>query len=295
MSISADGTTAYVVDTSRVAVYSRHADSTQWYFSHAFGNTCGSKRKNRHFCLGIEPHGLSVSADGTRAYVVDTSKGRIAVYSRNPGSTTWYFSHAFGSGNLKRPGGIAVSEDELTTVVANLGSGCPGACGWIAMFTRPSIGSTDWVFSGNVNGGELDVALSPDGLTLWGTQVNRGYVLVWTRTSSSSTTWTSRGRFGKSGTGANSFTNPMGIAVSADTLNVWVADFYNERISVWTRSDKESMAWSPSTQFSAFGTGASKLVYPQRVAVTPDGRTVLVSGDGLSQYPAGVVETWTQS
>ena len=308
MSISADGTVAYVFDSrsaddsaiaaARVAVYVRNPGSTTWYYSHAFGNICGSNPRNSHFCLGADASGLSVSADGTRAYVADTSNSRIAVYSRNPGSTTWYYSHAFGNGSLSDLLSIAVSGDELTAWVADTRKHR------ILIWTRPSTSSTTWSFStqfgwpGSSNDNfsyPAGIAVSADTLTTWVADSNNSRIAIWTRPSTSSKTWSYRDSFGTRGEGDSNFRSPKGIAVSADTLTVWVADTGNNRIAVWDRPDKDSTDWSPSAQFSGFGTGASALKHPFNVAVTPDGLTALVSGNRDWRFSAGVVETWTKS
>jgi DNA-binding beta-propeller fold protein YncE len=272
-------------------------ESGGWHYQSQFGTRCGSTTGH---CLA-NPFGMSISADGTTAYVIDTLPlvaARVAVYSRNPGSTTWYYSHAFGNGSLSDALSIAVSGDELTAWVADTRKHR------ILIWTRPSISSTTWSNSaqfGSYGSGDSNfsyprgVVVSADSLTTWVADMINDRISIWTRPSTSSKTWSYRDSFGTRGEGDSNFRSPRGIAVSADTLTIWIADHKNQRISVWARPDKDSTDWRPSAQFSGFGTGPSALKYPQRVAVTPDGRTALVSGVNSIGFSAGVVEIWTKS
>ena len=47
-------------------------------------------------------------------------------------------------------------------------------------------------------------------------------------------TWANLTTFGGQGSGPNQFNGPNSVAVSSDGQTVWVADFTNSRISVWT-------------------------------------------------------------
>ena len=67
------------------------------------------------------------------------------------------------------------------------------------------------------------------------------------------------------------------MTVSADGLRVWVSDSGNARISVWTRPDDSSTAWSPQTTFGSYGTGPTQFGGTRGVAVSANELTVWVA------------------
>ncbi len=77
----------------------------------------------------------------------------------------------------------------------------------------------------------LDV--SADGRTVWVSDLRNDRISVWTKSGG---TWVNQTTFGGSGSDANRFDGPQGVAVSEDGRTVWVADFGNERVSVWART-----------------------------------------------------------
>ena len=67
-------------------------------------------------------------------------------------------------------------------------------------------------------------------------QPGNNRIAVWTRPSTTSTTWSYSAQFGTQGSGDSNFSVPTGVFVSADTLTAWVADSGNNRIAIWTHS-----------------------------------------------------------
>ncbi|MFM8593203.1 MAG: hypothetical protein ACKOCK_02270, partial [Chloroflexota bacterium] len=89
-----------------------------------------------------------------------------------------------------------------------------------------------------------------------------------------STEWSHSINLGSEGSSDVNFTYPSGVAVSADTLTAWVADYSNNRISVWIRTSDTSTNWSHSSNFGTSGNGDANFDRPIGVAVSPNGRTV---------------------
>ncbi|MFM9107355.1 MAG: hypothetical protein ACKOWF_11735 [Chloroflexota bacterium] len=82
--------------------------------------------------------------------------------------------------------------------------------------------------------------------------------------------WTNVATFGSEGTGASQFRNPYGVALSTDGLTAFVADTNNSRISVWTRPNASSTAWTNQTTFGEPGAAPSQFVAPPGIALHPD-------------------------
>jgi DNA-binding beta-propeller fold protein YncE len=186
-----------------------------------------------------------VSADGLTAWIADTFNHRISVWTRSSAnSTVWGNPTTFGTkgtgpSNFDSPYGVAVSADGLTAWIADQGNSR------FSVWTRPSAESTAWTNqttfgtrgSGPSNfASPTGVAVSADGLTAWISDQSYNRISVWTRPSAGSTAWTNQTTFGTQGSGPSNFLYPSGVAVSADGLTAWIADIYNNRMSVWTLS-----------------------------------------------------------
>ena len=282
VSVSTDGLTAWIADSinHRISVWTRPtASSAAWANQTTFG-------KNGFGPYDfIEPRGVSVSADGLTACVVD-DVDRVSVWTRPfAGSIEWTYqtkvgSHGTDPDQFYDPFDVAVSADGLTLWVADTYNHR------ISVWTRPSTGSTEWTHRTNL-GTEgtgasqllrpMGVAASVDGLSVWIADQGNDRVSVWTRPDAGSTAWANQTTFGTKGTGPSRFQRPMGVAVSADGLKVWVADFWNYRISIWTRPAAGSTAWANLTTFGKKGAAANQLDEPMGVAATSDGMTALVA------------------
>jgi DNA-binding beta-propeller fold protein YncE len=184
-------------------------------------------------------------------------------------------------------GGTCVTETDATACGTG-GAACvacsgatpactAGACvaaGWSNETTFGTLGTGDDKFYS-----PRGVAVSADGLTAYVADTSNHRISVWTRPAADSTAWTKQTTFGTQGTGASNFKSPNGVAVSADELTVWVADFYNNRISVWTRSDTTTNKadWKNQATFGTEGVGNDNFKKPNGVAVSADELTVWVS------------------
>ena len=243
VAVSADTLTAWVADSNnhRISVWTRPTSTlTDWSHSTNFGSEGTSNPNFR------SPHGVAVSANGRTAWVADSFNNRISVWTRSTeNSTDWSPSYTFGSqgtddANFKNPFGVAVSVDERTAWVADSHNHR------ISVWTRPTSTSTEWspstTFGSGPGSGDANfkypsgVALSADGRTVWVADTNNSRVSVWTRATGSSTDWSHSISFGSEGNGDANFGFPTGVAVSANSRTVWVANRTNHRISIWTYS-----------------------------------------------------------
>jgi hypothetical protein len=143
---------------------------------------------------------------------------------------------------------------------------CAGKCGPVknrdTCWETIDCGSSDtWVnqttFVGSKGDGVNQIsvayglALSGDGLTAWIADSFNSRISVWTRPGANSTAWSNQTTIGSEGSGPTQFTNPSGVAVSPTGQTLWVSDTSNNRLSVWTRPDASSTAWSNQATFGS--------------------------------------------
>lgn len=190
---------------------------------------------------------------------------------------TVFGSEGSGSSNFGFPSDVALTPDGLTAWIADRSNNR------IAVWARPNATSTAWVAQttfGSLGSGPSNlknpsgVSVTPDGLMVLVRDTDNNRVSVWTRPNASGA-WTNQTTFGSFGTGASNFDYPVGGAVSGDGLTAWVADYRNDRISVWTRTSPTS-AFSNQTTFGSSGSGSSNLNVPLGVAISPDGLTAWI-------------------
>jgi len=239
-----------------------------------------------------------VSADTLTTWVADTLNNRVVIWTRPDGSsTTWSYSTQFGTGgsgdqNFSGPASVVVSTDRLTAWVADTSNNR------IAVWTRPDPSSTTWSYSaqfgafgsGNTNlAYPVGLAVPADGLTIWITDTGNSRMVIWTRPDASSTSWTYSTQFGTSGASPESLWSPIGVFVSTDRLNAWVADQFNSRVTIWTRPGPSSPTWSPYAQFGTQGDGPDNLFSPAGVAVSADNLIAWVVDAGNNR-----IAIWTR-
>ena len=73
---------------------------------------------------------------------------------------------------------------------------------------------------------------------------------------------------------------PWGIALTGDALTTWIAD---DRISIWSRPNTGSIAWSPQTTLGSLGAGTSNFDYPSGVAMFVDEHTMAIADSSNDQ------------
>lgn len=239
VAVSPDGLTAWVADTgnSRISSWTRSSTSSaDWANQTTFGSEGDGPGQFAY------PFGVAIATDGLIAQVADTYNGRISVWTRpDVSSTAWSNVTTFGSyggdaSQFNFPTGVAVSPDDLTVWVAEAGNHR------ISVWSRPDSVSTDWsnltTFGSEGSGPSQfnnpdGVAVSADGRKVWVADTDNYRISIWTRPDANSTAWNNQTTFGSEGTGLSQFEAPNSVAVSPDGRSVWVADTYNNRISVW--------------------------------------------------------------
>ncbi|MFT4038868.1 MAG: hypothetical protein QM692_11860 [Thermomicrobiales bacterium] len=185
----------------------------------------------------------------------------------------------FGSDQLNKPRGIALSADTLTAAIADTMNVR------VSIWTRPSASSTAWApfttigSPGSGPGGlafPTGVAISPDAHTIWIADATNNRIAVWSDTSG---IWMPLTTFGglASGSASNRFNLPFDVAITADGLSAAIADFGNNRVSIWTRPANDPVTWTNQQVFGGAGSQPDKVQSPGGVAISADGRTVLVA------------------
>jgi DNA-binding beta-propeller fold protein YncE len=172
---------------------------------------------------------------------------------------------------------VALSPDGLMAWIADLSNNR------IALWTRPDARSSAWANQtsfGTLGTGMAElknpngVTVTPNGLLALVSDNGNNRMSVWTRPNASGT-WTNQTVFGSPGSGPTNF-RTSSAAISNDGLTAWIADYGNNRISIWTRPSPTS-AFSHLTNFGSEGTGLAQFKFPADVVVTPDGLTLLVA------------------
>jgi YD repeat-containing protein len=94
------------------------------------------------------------------------------------------------------------------------------------------------------------------------------------------------GRVGWWGTGENEFQSPTGLAFNG-TGSLYVADRYNNRLSIWREPEAGGAHMTYSTQFGTAGSGEGEFEYPAIPAVDPHGNV------WVADYGANKVDKYT--
>jgi DNA-binding beta-propeller fold protein YncE len=233
VAVAPDAQTAWVADqfNHRVAVWTR-TGPTAWANLTTFGSGPGSDANKFS-----SPLGVVVAPDGQTAWVADQNNHRFSVWTKT-GPTTWANPTTFGSSGsdadkFSVPTAVAVSADGQTAWIADLGNhrvsvwGKTGPTTWANVTTfgsGPGTGASQFNEPSRV-------AVAPDEQTVWVADTQNDRVSVWTKTGA--TTWANVTTFGSVGTDASQFNLPMGVAVAPDGQTAWVADYGNDRVSVW--------------------------------------------------------------
>ncbi|MFN8664168.1 MAG: NHL repeat-containing protein [Thermomicrobiales bacterium] len=241
LDLAADGETAWVTNATNndVAMWIRINHSSSWGNPTTFG-VQGSNPADSQSLTDV-----ALSTDGETALVTDAGRHLVTVWTRS-GSGNWTTQTTFGSqgngaSNFNTPSGITLSTDSRTALIADTENGR------VSVWTRSSATSTDWANhstfgSGGTGAANLaspkGVELAPDGLTAWVADSVNNRVSIWHRLSANSQSWFPVARFGSTfehdGDLPSELSGPSGVAITPDGLTVWVADYFNHRISVWT-------------------------------------------------------------
>jgi DNA-binding beta-propeller fold protein YncE len=202
----------------------------------------------------------------------------------------WRPETTFGSGpgsgddEFSGPFGVAVDGDGDTVWVAERGNAR------VSIWTESG---GDWrnetTFGSNGSGPDqfdtaIDVAVSNDGKTAWIADIQNHRISVWEKAGGD---WVNQTTFGSQGTGSDQFRFPGGVGVGNNGRTAWVADTFNNRVSVWK---KIRSRWVNLTTFGSQGSGPSQLSLPGDVAVSADGKTAWVADSDNDR-----ISVWTES
>ena len=242
----------------------------------------------------------SLTTDELELYVADVQSQHIAVWTRS--STTGYdwsnTSTVGSSSDLTFPADVIVSADNLTLWI--LDKGLPGVSVW----KRPNVSSA-WAFDSTIGNGTGDgndqfqqpyaFAMSSNELEMYFSDWYSARIEVWTRTSTSAP-WTASAPLGSYGTGTDQFAGPGGLTLSADNLELYVADTDGYRVCQWKRTTVGG-AWSAVTTFGSQGSGPGQFNAPQDVQISSDGLYLYVSESINCRFSmwsrASATDTWT--
>jgi len=190
----------------------------------------------------FDPNGVSVSTDLKTVFVADYLNNRVSIWTRpDSKSTEWTNQTTFGvkgsgAGELHGPARVAVSTDTLSCFVSDF------ANDRISVWTRPDANSTVWTnqttFGARGSGADQfrrpeGIPVSRDQLTIWVADTENNRIAVWTRPDAGSAAWSSQTTFGVAGSLPDELLEPIGVYASGDALTLYIADFNNNRMSVW--------------------------------------------------------------
>ena len=282
IAISPDGTSAYFVSAltggGAVLVFDRAADGTLTRKTGDDG--CISEDGTGSACMNgkglAHANNVTVSPDGNTVYVVsgDTAAGAVAVFDRDPDGTLQQLTGTAG----------CISED---------GSG--GEC-----------------FDGAALRVATDVAVSPDGASVYVTSASSHAVAAFDRAADGSLTEIqcfTDGGGGPGCAGGVALTNAEGVAVSPDGGSVYVVSSTLNAMAIFVRAADGSLQQDPGAAgclvddflggslATAVCTKVKWLRGPDGVAVSPDGRSVYAAaraGDAIVVLDRAADGTLTQ-
>ncbi len=234
------------------------------------------------------PQGIAVTADGLTALIADKSNHRIAIWARTTAAgTDWTDKAIFGSGpgsgaaQFDKPTGVVLSPDGLTAYVSDKNNNR------VSIWSRGSTGSNSWSHVENIAAGTVaspqSLAIDAAGTKLWIDDFSNDQFAIW---SESGGVWSAAGTFGSSGSGANEFSGPYGVAVNGAGGLAFIADTLNDRITVWDKTG----GWSELSSLGQAGNGASQFNRPRGVFAAANGKTVWVADTNNNR-----VSIWSES
>lgn len=222
------------------------------------------------------PNKVAITADGLELYVADASNHRIAIWNRNvPGSTEWMWSGSVGSegsaaDQLQFPAGHCLSANGLELFIADYNNNR------ISIWKRDNA-LAPWQHHTNIGtvGSAVDQLSSPNSVTIAPNQLQliiadygSNRMSLWTRATIASN-WEASYTFGAPGSNIDQFNVPDSSVISADGKTLFIADYSNNRIALWTRSTVNDQFTANTALIHADST-------PCQPALSPDGHQLFV-------------------
>ncbi|MFM9105590.1 MAG: NHL repeat-containing protein, partial [Chloroflexota bacterium] len=242
---------------------------------------------------------VSGNTAATCAGYFHAQTGQCLVGGGGTGALTWTAQTPFGSqgtndDQFEGPYGITLANGGLEMYVADY------TAKKIKIWTRASA-SAAWQAQTPLTApyAPWNVALSDNGLELfeddsYGFNTSpsnpRGRVRTWTRASTSSA-WQQQTPIGSApGDGNDGFKTPDGMAMTGDGLELYVADSYGHRVSVWTRTSTAA-TWQAQTPLgNGSGSANNQIASPRGLALAPGGLELFVVDRSNSR-----VSVWTRA
>lgn len=227
---------------------------------------------------------VALTSDGRYVFGAGWSDHSVAMFERNVSTgTLTYLGRARhlrrGVSNMRYPSALALSPDESVLYVTSYAD------------------NSLLVFNIDYDNGELDlynilsgdggpdplqnpvgVAASSDGRSVYVASFNN-HSLAHFETQSSAANISFVGLYQDGQEGIDGLRNAMGVAVSPDGKNVYVAGNGDDAVAVFRRSLNDgTLSWE--TQYRDGINGVDGLASPTSVALSPDSKSVYVTGLG---------------
>jgi hypothetical protein len=149
--------------------------------------------------------------------------------------------------------------------------------------------------------GPEDVILSSDKRTMFVADANNDRISIWTRANATSQNWNPSTFIPEenatAGSADDELDDPQGLFLSSDDLILYIGDFANDRVVVWTRQTATDTVWTFHSKFGGFGTNGSApqdMESNQGIFVSPDNLRAYVSSSGTTNSNSRVM-VWTRS
>ncbi|MFM9105712.1 MAG: NHL repeat-containing protein [Chloroflexota bacterium] len=236
------------------------------------------------------PNGVAITPDGLELFVADTMNNRVTVWSRASIGAAWQAQTPLGRGapssgtsndQFWAPMDVAIQSDGLTLYVADDKNS--RVCVW-----KRASRTAAWQAQtplGNGGGSDNDqffaitgVAVSADGLTMCVADPGNERVDFWTRAATSAA-WQAGTPIGAGfGEANDKFGYPYRTSLSANGLELYVADQGNNRITIWTRASANA-AWQAQAPLGGVNMGSANNEFsdPYGLALAPNGLTLYVA------------------
>jgi len=255
-------------------------------YPYRFADGPGTNAKFYH------PYGVAFSADASIVVVGDTWNNRVRLITVKDKKVTTLAGSGYGfadgtgtNAKFKYPRGVAISADSSIVVVADSRNNCVRLITVKDKKVTTLAGSVKYGFAdGTGTNAKFDypcgVAFSADSSIVAVADVYTHRIRMITVKDKKVTTLAGSGKGFADGTGTNAkFNAPSGVAFSADSSIVVVADTSNNRVRMITVKDKKvtTLAGSGTAGF-ADGTGTNaKFKSPRGVAISADSSIVVVA------------------